>query len=102
MVKSNLNLTRRVFLKNTAALSIVPYIVPASALARGGKIPPSERVVLGGIGVGGRGQYDMSAALNEADVQYVAVCDVRKVNREQAKAAVDTRYANQDLSLIHI
>jgi predicted dehydrogenase len=99
VVKRNLNLTRRVFLKNTAVLSIVPYIVPASALGRGGKIAPSERIVLGGIGVGGRGQYDMSAALNEADVQYVAACDVRKVNREQAKAAVDTRYANQDCAI---
>jgi predicted dehydrogenase len=80
-------------------LSIMPYFVPASALGRGGKIAPSERIVLGGIGVGGRGQYDMSAALNEADVQYVAVCDVRKVNRDQAKATVDSRYANNDCAV---
>ena len=99
VLKKNLNLTRRAFLKNTAALSIVPYIVPASALGRGGKIAPSERIVLGGIGVGGRGQYDMAAALNEADVQYVAVCDVRKVNRQQAKAAVDARYGNYDCDI---
>jgi len=96
MLNRDLNLTRRAFLKRTAALSIVPYIVPASALGRGGKIAPSERIVLGGIGVGGRGQYDMSAALNEADVQFVAVCDVRKVNRQQAKAAVDAGYGNRD------
>ena len=99
MLKKELSLTRRAFLRRTAALSIVPYVVPASALGRGGKIAPSERIVLGGIGVGGRGQYDMSAALNEADVQYVAVCDVRKVKREQAKATVDRRYANNDCAI---
>ena len=51
-------LTRRQFLtRGTMAASAValPYYIPASALGRGGAVAPSERIVMGGIGVGGRG-----------------------------------------------
>jgi predicted dehydrogenase len=85
--------TRRSFLKRSAVFTAAPYFVPAPVL---GRIPPSEKIVLGAIGVGGRGRYDMSAALAEADVQFVAVCDVRKQNRDKAKALVDQKYGNND------
>ena len=49
------NLSRRAFLGRTAALAAVPYIVPASVFGRDGAVPPSERIVLGGIGIGNRG-----------------------------------------------
>lgn len=94
--KFNLKLTRRAFLKRAAAAAAVPYIVEATALGGGGRATPSERIVMGGIGLGGRGRYDLSAALQEADVQFVAVCDVRRQKREQAKAAVDRHYGNKD------
>ncbi|MHC4397375.1 MAG: twin-arginine translocation signal domain-containing protein [Planctomycetota bacterium] len=81
MLKKSSNLTRRSFLKRAAATAAVPYIVPAAVLGGGGKAAPSERIVMGGIGIGGRGHYDMSAALQEADVHFAAVCDVRKQNR---------------------
>ena len=74
----------------------MPYIVPVAALGGGGRKAASERIVMGGIGIGGRGHYDMSAALQEADVQFAAVCDVRKQNRERAKATVDQHYGNKD------
>ncbi|MHC4691216.1 MAG: Gfo/Idh/MocA family protein [Planctomycetota bacterium] len=83
-------------MKRAAAAAAMPYIVPATALGGGGKAAPSERIVMGGIGLGGRGQYDMSAALQETDVQFAAVCDVRKQNRERAKAKVDQHYGNKD------
>ena len=86
-------------MKRAAALAAGPYIVPASAFGRGGKVAPSERIILGGIGIGGRGRYDVSAALQEADVQFVAVCDVRKQNREQAKAMVDKHYGSKDCAI---
>jgi len=91
--------TRRVFLKETAVLATAPYFVPASVLGRNGRTPPSEKIVLAVIGTGGRGRYDMSAALQEPDVRLVAVCDVRKVNRERAKATVDGQYDNQDCAI---
>jgi len=73
-----------------------PTILPSSALGRDGAAPPSERIVLGAIGVGGRGHYDLGAMLHEEDVQVVAVCDVRKTMRDRAKDAVDKRYGHRD------
>ncbi len=91
---------RRQFLKRTLLASggalALPYIIPASALGRDGKIAPSERIVMGVIGVGGRGSGDLNWMLGEQDVQFVAVCDVHRGKREKAKADVDGRYGNTD------
>jgi len=96
MIKKNINPTRRTFLKRTAALAAVPYFVPAAALGRGGKVAPSERIVLGGIGIGGRGGHDLRWMLPESDVQFVAVCDARSERRKAVKEIVDKRYGNKD------
>src|SRR5262245_17646857 len=86
---------RRDYLKTTAAAGVAwlaPTIIPASALGRGGTVAPSERIVLGGIGIGSRGTFDLNWMLPEKDVQFVAICDARKVRREAVKALVDKRY----------
>ncbi len=92
-------LTRRQFLTQgmmAAGAVALPYCVPASVLGRNGTVTPSERIVMGGIGLGGRGSSDLEWTLNEPDVQWVAVCDVRKGQRQAAKNAVDAKYGNQD------
>src|ERR1035438_3096301 len=92
-------LTRRRFLTRgamAASAVALPYYIPASALGRDGAVAPSERIVMGGIGLGGRGSYDLGALLNEREVQWVAVCDVRKSHREAAKKVVDTRQGTKD------
>jgi predicted dehydrogenase len=93
-------LTRRRFLAGTAGAGAVaavgPLIVPASVLGRGGAVAPSERIVMGGIGIGNRGAYDLNLLLQEAGVQFVAVCDVRRVRREAVKQLVDQAYGNRD------
>ena len=99
MLKKRSSLSRREFLRHTAALAAVPYIVPASVLARNGAVPPSERIVVGGIGIGNRGLHDLQWMLPEQDVQFVAVCDPQKVRREAVKKVVDTRYGNTDCAL---
>ena len=96
MKKKHINPTRRSFLKRTAALAAVPYFVPAAALGRGGKVAPSERIVLGGIGIGNRGRHDLKWMLPESDVQFVAVCDARSERRKAVKEMVDKRYGNKD------
>ncbi len=101
MLKKNLNLTRRAFLKRAAALATVPYIVPASALGRDGKVPPSERIVLGGIGIGNRGSHDLRWMMPEKDVQFIAVCDPQRKRAEAVKQMVDTRYGNKDCRIYH-
>ncbi len=60
---------------------------------------PSERIVMGGIGLGGRGSYDLGAMLAEPEVQWVAVCDVRKGQREAAKNTVDSKQGNKDCAM---
>ena len=91
--------SRRQFLQQTLAAGgalAFPSIVPASALGRDGTVAPSERIVMGAIGVGGRGSSDVRWMLGEQDVQFVAVCDVHKGRREKAKSDVDERYGNKD------
>jgi hypothetical protein len=92
-------LNRRQFLKTSAragAAVAAPLIVPASVLGRGGAVAPSERIVMGGIGIGARGGYNLRILLQEPDVQFVAVCDVRKARRDAAKQQVDRAYDNRD------
>jgi Oxidoreductase family, C-terminal alpha/beta domain/Oxidoreductase family, NAD-binding Rossmann fold len=74
----------------------VPWLIPASVLGRNGTVPPSERIVLGGMGVGSRGSSDLSWMLPEQDVQFVAICDAKKSSREAVKRIVDARYGNKD------
>ena len=92
-------LSRRAFLGRTAALAAMPYLVPASVFGRDGAVPPSERIVLGGIGIGSRGTDDLNWMLPERDVQFVADCDPQKQRREAVKKLVDTRYGNSDCKL---
>jgi hypothetical protein len=99
---SSSHLSRRKFLRRAVAaggVMAVPILIPASALGRGGAVPPSERIVVGGIGIGGRGTHDLNWMLPERDVQFVAVCDPQKQRREAVKRLVDTRYGNSDCAL---
>ena len=94
-----LRFTRRAFLKRSVAaagLLGVPAFIPARALGRDGAVAPSERIVLGGIGLGPRGQYDLSVMLPEKDVQFVAICDVQRSRRERVKQIADAHYGNTD------
>jgi predicted dehydrogenase len=96
-------LSRRSFLTRTAiAASVVgvPWFIPARALGRGGAVSPNDKIVLGGIGLGPRGQYDLSVMLPEKDVQFVAICDVARGRREQVKKMVDAHYGNQDCQML--
>ena len=86
--------TRRNFIKQTALLAGMPAIVPASVLGRNGKIAPSNRVVLGGIGLGPRGRQVLGCFLKQADVRFVAIADVQKERREIIRRTVDRHYGD--------
>ena len=69
-------LARRRFLKTTikaSTLLIAPQVIAATALGRDGAVAPSERIVMGGIGIGNRGTYDLGCFLEQPDAQYVAI-----------------------------
>jgi predicted dehydrogenase len=90
--------TRRRFLQQAAASAgalALPLAVPAAAPA-GGRAAPSERIVLGFIGTGGRGRSLLNAFMSEKDVQVVAVCDVDAGHRRQAREMVNKKYQNKD------
>lgn len=98
----SITLTRRRFLARGAmatGVATLPWYVPASALGRGGAVAPSERIVMGSIGIGGRGSYDLGYMLTQPDVQWVAVCDVVKSKRETAKNMVDSKYGNKNCAM---
>jgi predicted dehydrogenase len=111
------SVSRRAFLKASAAFAAFPCIIPASALGKDGRPAPSERIVMGGIGIGNQGSGDLSSFLGRNDVQYVAICDVKQAVREGAKGRIDrhnkdtgcTAYsdfreilARKDLDAVHV
>ncbi|MBN1466216.1 Gfo/Idh/MocA family oxidoreductase, partial [candidate division KSB1 bacterium] len=85
-------MNRRTLLKTLAA---APLIVPAHVLG-GRHTAPSDKIVMGCIGVGGMGSGHVRSFLGFKDVQILAVCDVRRDHRERAKRTVDDRYGNGD------
>ena len=91
--------TRRDFLKTTGLTTAAigfPTIIPSTALGHADTPPPSERIVMGGIGLGNMGSGDMSNFLNNPLVQYVAVCEVRGNVLNERKNQVDAKYGNKD------
>src|SRR5687768_13985982 len=81
--------SRREFLTRAcgagAALAIRTFI-PARALGRDGRTAPSNRIHLAAIGMG----FAWNMFLRD-DVQYLAVCDVRRQRREAAQAQVEEK-----------
>ena len=93
--------TRREFLKTATGAAVTgvfaaPYIITSKALGDDTTPPASDRIVMGGIGIGNQGGGDQGAFLGRGDVQYVAVCDVRKKWRDGAKDRVNGRNKNSD------
>ena len=86
---------RRQFLQRAAAGGMIaaPWVLRSSALGKDGAVPPSDRVTLGFIGVGMMGQGHLRGCLKYPEAQVLAVCDVDRWRRENAKTAVEQTYA---------
>ena len=110
--KTETIISRRSFLKSAALASAgaigFPYVAPASALGRDGKVAPSNRINMGFIGTGNQGTNDLRVFLGDERVQVLAVCDVNKESngywdggvggRGPAKEWVEAAYASQKAS----
>ncbi|MDX9868900.1 MAG: Gfo/Idh/MocA family oxidoreductase, partial [Kiritimatiellia bacterium] len=96
-------LGRRAFLKRTltaAGAVAMPTLIPASALGKNRAVAPSNRIVVAGIGLGGRGTSDLSSwILPDPEAQFVAICDVQRSRRQAVKAMTDKRYGNTDCKM---
>jgi len=93
--------SRRDFVKRSATLVagafVLPQIIPSSAFGMGRTIAPSDRIVIGSIGVGSQGMSNMRDFLKLKDaVQFVAVCDVDKLHLAAAKETINLAYKNSD------
>jgi len=93
--------TRRDFLKRSATVAtgalILPQIIPSTALGMGGKLPPSDRIVMGAIGTGSQGTSNLRDFLAlKNQVQFVAVCDVDTNHSAKAKGYADEANKNTD------
>ncbi|MCZ2152412.1 MAG: hypothetical protein LC114_00690 [Bryobacterales bacterium] len=78
-------ISRRRLLQATAPAAVMlPTIVPASALGRGGQTAPSDRINLGIIGVNGMGRGNLKNCAAYKDVVVTAICDVSTERREAA------------------
>jgi predicted dehydrogenase len=104
--------TRRDFLKKAAgaagSMVVFPYIVRSAALGKARAVAPSNRIVMGCIGVGNQGTNDMRGLLGDERVQVVAVCDVNRESggywnnavggREPARRIVEEHYGKEKAS----
>jgi predicted dehydrogenase len=91
--------TRRAFLRRATlagGAALLPVIVPARVLGRGGATAPGSRLVMGGIGLGPRGRQVLASFLAERDVQFAAICDVQAAVRTSVKAQIDDTYGSRD------
>lgn len=90
---------RRTFLKRAVGASAAlacPLIVPGALLGKNGAVAPSEKIVLGAIGIGPRGQHVLGDMLANEDVQFIAICDIREERRKFVQKMARDRYGTDD------
>src|SRR3990172_1341268 len=80
---------RRNFIKT---LTAVPYMITSAALGNALTPPASDRITLGFIGTGGRGEGLIKGFLPLKDCQCVATCDPFKDRREARGKLIDDFY----------
>ncbi|MCP4611610.1 MAG: Gfo/Idh/MocA family oxidoreductase [Planctomycetes bacterium] len=101
-------INRRQFLSKAAGASAAavgfPYLVASSAMGNAGTVAPSNRIVMGAIGVGGQGTRHVGGGiwvqgggfLSKPVVQFVAICDVNANHRNRGVGIVNKHYGNKD------
>ncbi len=94
-------ISRRRFLAVTGLAVAAPTIVSSTALGRGEKAAPSERINLGVVGWGMMGPGNTDAFLKQKDCQVVAACDLDKGHLQQALDAINGCYKSQDCKAYH-
>src|SRR5918993_4589454 len=67
--------SRRSFLRNTAIAGAGFFIIPRHVLGRG-FVAPSDRLIIAGIGVGGKGESDIASFYKSGKADIGFLCDV--------------------------
>ena len=95
--KKTNHLNRRQFLGYSAIGLAGLTILPSWTMANGTRIAPSDRVVLGFIGLGQQGCSDFNSFSSCPGVQVVAGCDVESIKRERFKRWVEAWQKKQNI-----
>ena len=69
------NNSRRKFIRNAAATAAGFYIIPRSVLGRG-FVAPSDKLIIAGIGAGGKGESDINNFFLSGKAEIAALSDV--------------------------
>ena len=91
-----IQLSRRRFLTAAAFDALAPAVIPGRVLGLDGEVAPSNRLTMGGLGLGPRGTSDLNDFLPNKDVHFVAIADCQKFRRDRIKEIVDQKYGNGD------
>ena len=82
------NNTRRNFIKSSVLLAAGFYIIPRHVMGGKGFIAPSDRLIVAGIGVGGKGESDLNEFFKSGKADVAFLCDVD----DKQSAASRTRF----------
>ena len=91
MKKKNAQDSRRKFIKNVSVAATGFFIIPRHVLGRG-FVAPSDKLNIAGIGVGGKGESDLSEFSKSPAVNIIGLCDVD--DRSAAKSRARFSKAN--------
>ena len=92
-------ISRRKFLHHSFAAGgalAFPLVVPSRVLGLNGEVAPNSKITLAAIGIQNRGRQVLGTMLPDASVQFVAICDIQKKQREAIKDMADKHYGNKD------
>ncbi len=90
-------LNRRRFLKGVGAAAIaLPHVITSGALGAEGRPAASDRITMGGVGMGGQGHGDLRGFMGDKRVQVLGVCDVKHGALKGCINSVNGRYKNKD------
>jgi predicted dehydrogenase len=97
--------SRRGFLRDTAAVAVgaavAPYVITSAALGKDGVPAASERVTLGHIGVGSRGNQVLGGFLGLKDCQSLAVADAFTDRRDKTAERINQRAGSKICTPYH-
>jgi predicted dehydrogenase len=74
----------------------MPTFIPSTALGRGGRPAPSERITVGIFGWGMQGPENTNQLMKLNDCQVVASCNIDENHLQQSLYVINTFYNNKD------
>jgi hypothetical protein len=101
-MKKNTKSSRRKFLRNASVVTAGIFIVPRHVLGCG-YVAPSDRLNIAGIGVGGKGAFNLEMAYKSGAANIVALCDVDDRQAVDARKKYDKASYHKDFrELLHL